>query len=53
MLNGGSDVQIFFDIMGALQEFFFVISHIYLRCLIEIAKYNNKKKGMKVEVKSC
>ena len=43
----------FFEIMGVLREFFFVISHTFLRCLIKIPKYHNdKKKIMKVTVKS-
>ena len=53
MLKGGNDIQIFFDIMGVLREFFLkIILHTYSRWLIKIAKYNNQKKIMKVEVKS-
>ena len=54
MLNDGSDLLIFCDIMEVLREFFLkIISQTYLRSLIKIEKYhNNKTKIMKIEVKS-
>ena len=53
MLGGGSDLEIFPNIVGVLRQFSFVISHTYLKCLIEMAQYHdNKNKIMKAELKS-
>ena len=51
MLNGGSDLYIFFDIMEMLREFFFHFTHLF-EVPNKNRKYNFKEKIMKVEVKS-